>query len=254
VTRSDVPAMAPAALFARSHRQPRPKHLMCASCSSPLPRFLSTPADLHHRQHRMAERGAGRKASSLSLLDYRLSRSTQSCGASVAWVSIPCGCFGPTKCMRTIPSCPTTPSSLTRSSKAGTPLQVFDIVIRELARPGILVVLDNRNSNAEWCCGNDGNQLLADSQFRGRCHYRQPDGNHGILMASIPWSLIASLYAGVLVLLLLINNGKVRIFRSFEIRREYRNPDLLRLHARSVSLITASANQGGYVEHRGIQP
>ncbi|HZU08933.1 MAG TPA: cellulase family glycosylhydrolase [Pseudacidobacterium sp.] len=44
-------------------------------------------------------------------------------------------------------------------------LQVFDIVVRELARQGILVILDNHNSNAEWCCGNDGNQLWYNSQY-----------------------------------------------------------------------------------------
>lgn len=44
-------------------------------------------------------------------------------------------------------------------------LQVYSIVVRELARQGILVVLDNHNSNAEWCCGDDGNDLWYNAQY-----------------------------------------------------------------------------------------
>jgi len=38
-------------------------------------------------------------------------------------------------------------------------LDVFDQVIAALTQAGIMVILDNHNSNAEWCCGNDGNTL-----------------------------------------------------------------------------------------------
>src|SRR5437879_5316161 len=36
-------------------------------------------------------------------------------------------------------------------------MQVFDRVVRTLSEQGVMVILDNHNSNAEWCCGsNDG--------------------------------------------------------------------------------------------------
>jgi endoglucanase len=45
-------------------------------------------------------------------------------------------------------------------------MQVFDRVVLALSAQGILVILDNHNSNAEWCCGgNDGNMLWYNSQY-----------------------------------------------------------------------------------------
>jgi len=38
-------------------------------------------------------------------------------------------------------------------------LTVFDRVVGDLTQEGLLVILDNHNSNAEWCCGDDGNDL-----------------------------------------------------------------------------------------------
>ncbi len=42
-------------------------------------------------------------------------------------------------------------------------LTIFDQVIAALTAAGIMVVLDNHNSNAEWCCDNDGNTLWYNS-------------------------------------------------------------------------------------------
>jgi len=45
-------------------------------------------------------------------------------------------------------------------------MQVFDRVVRALSAEGIMVILDNHNSNAEWCCsGSDGNMLWYNSQY-----------------------------------------------------------------------------------------
>jgi endoglucanase len=44
-------------------------------------------------------------------------------------------------------------------------LSVFDTVIGALTNAGIMVVLDNHNSNAEWCCGDDGNTLWYNSAY-----------------------------------------------------------------------------------------
>jgi endoglucanase len=44
-------------------------------------------------------------------------------------------------------------------------MQIFDAVVRALNAEGILVILDNHNSNAEWCCGNDGNTLWYNSDY-----------------------------------------------------------------------------------------
>jgi endoglucanase len=45
-------------------------------------------------------------------------------------------------------------------------MDVFDRVVRALSAQGIMVILDNHNSNAEWCCGgSDGNMLWYNSQY-----------------------------------------------------------------------------------------
>lgn len=44
-------------------------------------------------------------------------------------------------------------------------LQVFDAVVNELAKQGIFIILDNHNSNAEWCCSNDGNELWYNAEY-----------------------------------------------------------------------------------------
>src|SRR2546426_4774793 len=45
-------------------------------------------------------------------------------------------------------------------------MQVFDRVVRTLSEQGVMVILDNHNSNAEWCCGgNDGNMLWYNTQY-----------------------------------------------------------------------------------------
>jgi endoglucanase len=38
-------------------------------------------------------------------------------------------------------------------------LDVFDRVVHTLTAQRIMVILDNHNSTAEWCCGKDGNEL-----------------------------------------------------------------------------------------------
>ncbi len=42
---------------------------------------------------------------------------------------------------------------------------VYDQIVRALASQGLLVILDNHNSNAEWCCSNDGNTLWYNSDY-----------------------------------------------------------------------------------------
>jgi endoglucanase len=44
-------------------------------------------------------------------------------------------------------------------------LAVYDRVVRALAARGVLVILDNHNSNAEWCCGDDGNDLWYNADY-----------------------------------------------------------------------------------------
>lgn len=44
-------------------------------------------------------------------------------------------------------------------------LDVYDAVVYALAAEGLLVILDNHNSNAEWCCSNDGNQLWYNADY-----------------------------------------------------------------------------------------
>lgn len=44
-------------------------------------------------------------------------------------------------------------------------LNVYDAVVYALSAEGLLVILDNHNSNAEWCCSNDGNQLWYNAQY-----------------------------------------------------------------------------------------
>lgn len=44
-------------------------------------------------------------------------------------------------------------------------LEVFDSVVAALTRRGVMVVLDNHNSDAEWCCGRDGNELWYNDRY-----------------------------------------------------------------------------------------
>ncbi|MGB8261039.1 MAG: glycoside hydrolase family 5 protein [Terracidiphilus sp.] len=44
-------------------------------------------------------------------------------------------------------------------------LEVLDEVVSALTDAGLMVILDNHNSNAEWCCGDDGNTLWYNSQY-----------------------------------------------------------------------------------------
>lgn len=44
-------------------------------------------------------------------------------------------------------------------------LAVYDRVVQALTRAGVLVILDNHNSNAEWCCSDDGNDLWYNSDY-----------------------------------------------------------------------------------------
>ena len=44
-------------------------------------------------------------------------------------------------------------------------LAVYRQVVEALAAQGLLVILDNHNSNAEWCCGNDGNDLWYNADY-----------------------------------------------------------------------------------------
>jgi endoglucanase len=44
-------------------------------------------------------------------------------------------------------------------------LEVLDAVVAALTRRGLLVVLDNHNSDAEWCCGRDGNELWYNDRY-----------------------------------------------------------------------------------------
>ncbi|HEY1916468.1 MAG TPA: cellulase family glycosylhydrolase [Streptosporangiaceae bacterium] len=43
---------------------------------------------------------------------------------------------------------------------------IFEQVVKDLASAGLMVILDNHNSNAEWCCsGTDGNTLWYNSSY-----------------------------------------------------------------------------------------
>lgn len=44
-------------------------------------------------------------------------------------------------------------------------LTILDQVISALTSAGIMVILDNHTSNAEWCCGDDGNTLWYNSSY-----------------------------------------------------------------------------------------
>lgn len=45
-------------------------------------------------------------------------------------------------------------------------MQVFDAVVHALAREGLMIILDNHMSNANWCCSNtDGNTLWYNAQY-----------------------------------------------------------------------------------------
>ena len=51
------------------------------------------------------------------------------------------------------------------SMEGETALTIMDQVIAALTNAGIMVILDNHTSNAEWCCGNDGNTLWYNTQY-----------------------------------------------------------------------------------------
>jgi endoglucanase len=44
-------------------------------------------------------------------------------------------------------------------------LTIFDQVVAALTAANIMVILDNHNSDAEWCCSNDGNTLWYNSNY-----------------------------------------------------------------------------------------
>jgi endoglucanase len=44
-------------------------------------------------------------------------------------------------------------------------LDVLDQVVAALTTRGIMVILDNHNSDAEWCCGRDGNELWYNPRY-----------------------------------------------------------------------------------------
>ncbi|HEV2323309.1 MAG TPA: cellulase family glycosylhydrolase [Terracidiphilus sp.] len=45
-------------------------------------------------------------------------------------------------------------------------MDVFDAVVQSLAKHGLMIILDNHMSNANWCCGNtDGNTLWYNAQY-----------------------------------------------------------------------------------------
>jgi endoglucanase len=51
------------------------------------------------------------------------------------------------------------------SLQGQTALSILDQVVSALTGAGIMVILDNHTSNAEWCCGNDGNTLWYNSSY-----------------------------------------------------------------------------------------
>lgn len=44
-------------------------------------------------------------------------------------------------------------------------MDIFDQVVSTLAANGLMVILDDHSSDAEWCCGNDGNTLWYNSRY-----------------------------------------------------------------------------------------
>ncbi len=44
-------------------------------------------------------------------------------------------------------------------------LDVLDRTVEALTSRGLMVVLDNHNSDAEWCCGKDGNELWYNERY-----------------------------------------------------------------------------------------
>ncbi len=44
-------------------------------------------------------------------------------------------------------------------------LTILDQVVSALTSAGVMVILDNHTSNAEWCCSDDGNDLWYNSQY-----------------------------------------------------------------------------------------
>jgi len=46
-----------------------------------------------------------------------------------------------------------------------TAMQIFDQVVGALTDQQLMVILDNHNSNAEWCCGDDGNTLWENAAY-----------------------------------------------------------------------------------------
>ncbi|MDL2075627.1 cellulase family glycosylhydrolase [Streptomyces sp. GXMU-J15] len=50
------------------------------------------------------------------------------------------------------------------SLRGRTPLQVYDVVVRELTAAGLAVILNNHTNTTRWCCGVDGNERWNASQ------------------------------------------------------------------------------------------
>ncbi|MFC4506858.1 MULTISPECIES: glycoside hydrolase family 5 protein [Streptomyces] len=50
------------------------------------------------------------------------------------------------------------------SLRGMTPLQVYDVVVRELTAAGLAVILNNHTNTTRWCCGVDGNERWNASQ------------------------------------------------------------------------------------------
>ncbi|UUU27890.1 glycoside hydrolase family 5 protein [Streptomyces sp. DSM 40750] len=48
-----------------------------------------------------------------------------------------------------------------------TPLQVYDVVVRELTAAGLAVILNNHTNTTRWCCGVDGNERWNTSRSTG---------------------------------------------------------------------------------------
>jgi len=46
-----------------------------------------------------------------------------------------------------------------------TAMQIFDQVVKALAAEHLMIILDNHSSDAEWCCGDDGNTLWANTAY-----------------------------------------------------------------------------------------
>ncbi|MDE3172235.1 MAG: glycoside hydrolase family 5 protein, partial [Gemmatimonadota bacterium] len=44
-------------------------------------------------------------------------------------------------------------------------LDVLDRVVAALTRRGLMVILDDHNGDAEWCCGRDGNELWYNARY-----------------------------------------------------------------------------------------